>query len=719
MAPREDRLSHKFEFDPSFKGPLKHRSCTDVCCLLLFIVFLIAWGGVAYFAYRNGDPEKFILPSDSDNHVCGLDGTDKGKPNLFFFDLTECLDPKVVLDGCKTPHVCVASCPDTSWAAVEVLNSAQPIDWALVRRKLICRHDNIASTINSKQSLKDALDKQLCAKYYIAMKPFYRRCIPSLKEISAAGKILRENNVDLTQLTNGSKVIEFVTSAQYISKIVMEELYKIRYYLLGGIAIAIVVSLVYILLLRCVSFILVWLSILALLVLLGYGAYFSYMKYKTMEEPKPSVEDEHFDLILKFRDTHFIQDKIKELLSDRNTWFYSAIVCSIVFVILLLVVLFLRARIRLAIALIGEASICISSIKSSLIFPVFPWTLHLIVIVWSVLIGVYLYTLGDSIYKVVGLANDSQCICQNNYYTHDGQWCTPNKWYDMCHSVSNPNMSCSIASCKFFNKTPNNFVTYLFLFNIFAYFWASSFVMALSEMILAGTFATWYWTAKKRDVPFFTVTTAVFRTIRYHLGTVAFGSLIISICKFIRFLLEYIERKCKKFDNGFTRAILCALKCFFWCLHKFIAFVNKNAYIMCAIHGGNFCKSAKDAFSLLIRNAVRTVVVDKVADLLLFLGKVLLTAGVSAGAYYIFFRPVIDFDTKESFILEYPWFPVAILGVATFLISSTFFRVYSMAIDTLFLCFLEDCERNDGSQEYFMSKRLMKLLTKRKVVDHE
>ncbi|XP_008473251.1 CTL-like protein 2 [Diaphorina citri] len=140
---------------------------------------------------------------------------------------------------------------------------------------------------------------------------------------------------------------------------------------------------------------------------------------------------------------------------------------------------------------------------------------------------------------------------------------------------------------------------------------------------------------------------------------------------------------------------------------------------MCAIHGGNFCKSAKDAFSLLIRNAVRTVVVDKVADLLLFLGKVLLTAGVSAGAYYIFFRPVIDFDTKKSFILEYPWFPVAILGVATFLISSTFFRVYSMAIDTLFLCFLEDCERNDGSQEYFMSKRLMKLLTKRKVVDHE
>ena len=35
-----------------------------------------------------------------------------------------------------------------------------------------------------------------------------------------------------------------------------------------------------------------------------------------------------------------------------------------------------------------------------------------------------------------------------------------------------------------------------------------------------------------------------------------------------------------------------------------------------------------------------------------------------------------------------------------------------MAVDTLFLCFLEDIERNDGSDEkpYFMSKDLRKIL---------
>jgi choline transporter-like protein 2/4/5 len=48
------------------------------------------------------------------------------------------------------------------------------------------------------------------------------------------------------------------------------------------------------------------------------------------------------------------------------------------------------------------------------------------------------------------------------------------------------------------------------------------------------------------------------------------------------------------------------------------------------------------------------------------------------------------------------------------MIFSSFFGVYAMAVDTLFLCFLEDLERNDGSMEkpYYMSKSLKKILGK-------
>jgi len=40
-------------------------------------------------------------------------------------------------------------------------------------------------------------------------------------------------------------------------------------------------------------------------------------------------------------------------------------------------------------------------------------------------------------------------------------------------------------------------------------------------------------------------------------------------------------------------------------LEKFLKFLNKNAYIMIAVHGKNFCTSAKNAFFLLMRNIVR------------------------------------------------------------------------------------------------------------------
>ena len=103
----------------------------------------------------------------------------------------------------------------------------------------------------------------------------------------------------------------------------------------------------------------------------------------------------------------------------------------------------------------------------------------------------------------------------------------------------------------------------------------------------------------------------------------AFGSLIIAIIRMLRTILEYIEGKLKKFNNDLTRCLICICKCvssaavpvpssltfnivyctqircFLWCLEKFMRFINRNAYIMCAIKGTNFCVSAKVGLTLL------------------------------------------------------------------------------------------------------------------------
>ena len=194
-----------------------------------------------------------------------------------------------------------------------------------------------------------------------------------------------------------------------------------------------------------------------------------------------------------------------------------------------------------------------------------------------------------------------------------------------------------------------------------------------------------YWTRTKKLPGNFTILGASLYTATiYHLGTVAFGSLIVAIIRFIRTLLEYIERKYLAATNGFIKYLLWFCKCCLWCLEKFMRFINRNAYIMCAIKSTNFCKSARDAFNLLMRNLVRVVVLDNVVDFLLFLGKlaiVLITGTVS----YLAFSGQIPDIADEVPSLNFFYTPVIFIVLGSYFIASSFFSVYAMAVDTLFL----------------------------------
>lgn len=54
----------------------------------------------------------------------------------------------------------------------------------------------------------------------------------------------------------------------------------------------------------------------------------------------------------------------------------------------------------------------------------------------------------------------------------------------------------------------------------------------------------------------------------------------------------------------------------------FLFFFPQNAYTATAINSTNFCTSAKDAFVILVENALRVAAINTVGDFMLFLGKV-------------------------------------------------------------------------------------------------
>lgn len=53
-------------------GTMKEeRNCTDPCCCIVFIAFIVAMVALSVYAIANGDPERILTPFDSDGNACG------------------------------------------------------------------------------------------------------------------------------------------------------------------------------------------------------------------------------------------------------------------------------------------------------------------------------------------------------------------------------------------------------------------------------------------------------------------------------------------------------------------------------------------------------------------------------------------------------------------------------------------------------------------------
>ncbi|CAF1532036.1 unnamed protein product, partial [Adineta steineri] len=200
------------------------------------------------------------------------------------------------------------------------------------------------------------------------------------------------------------------------------------------------------------------------------------------------------------------------------------------------------------------------------------------------------------------------------------------------------------------------------------------------------------------------------RALVFHLGTIAFGSLIIAIVKVIRGILEYFEEKVKDKTGTIARCLFCCCQCCLFCLEKFLKFLNRNAYIITAIYGTRFFTSARRAFHLIVSNPLRLLVIDKVCDFLIFLGKLSITAGMGILAFFFFTHRIAQ---AEKFVPELHYYivPLLLIVIGTYIITTCFFSVYAMAVDTLFICAIQDIQLHDSNADHqlMMPKGLKKV----------
>ena len=478
-------------------------------------------------------------------------------------------------------------------------------------QKKFCDPDISTEQWNAAKHDGDALLKLIedrkCPSYMLSSKPLVGRCVPDFGLFSNGTESVTDQ-ADNPLLNDDGQTFTFETAKHMIDNIldilnlrgfsekVWADLVRSKWMILAGEGVGVLIAFLWIFLMRFIAGVMVWLSLFLTIGLLGLSTAYTWVKYDSFQGT-PGITD-----------VNPIEEGFGIYLQLKDTWLAFFIISIILLVIILLITLFLRKRISLAIALISESSKAVGSILSSVFFPIVTFLLQLVVLAWFVTVCIFLASSNEKEYRVVftgdGLASDQGCEANST--------CDPETF--------NVTADCE---CSFYKLSEPELENYLQLYNIFGLFWGLCFVAALGEMVLAGAFSSWYWVLDKSHVPALPVISSLGRTFRYHTGTLAFGSLIIAIIKMIRLMLQYIQDKLeeKGADNPVVKVILCLCKCCFWCLEKFMKFINRNAYILTAINGSNFCKSAKDAFSLILRNVVRVAVLDKVTDFLIFLGK--------------------------------------------------------------------------------------------------
>lgn len=88
----------------------------------------------------------------------------------------------------------------------------------------------------------------------------------------------------------------------------------------------------------------------------------------------------------------------------------------------------------------------------------------------------------------------------------------------------------------------------------------------------------------QEEIPFLPVFSSMRRLLRYSLGSVALGSLVVFPVESVRFILESLRRRLKFADTTYStqlgRVTSASSQCCLGCIDWTIKSVNRNAYIM-------------------------------------------------------------------------------------------------------------------------------------------
>lgn len=380
----------------------------------------------------------------------------------------------------------------------------------------------------------------------------------------------------------------------------------------------------------------------------------------------------------------------------RSVLFYASLAIWVLGLLWILIIMCLRKRIMLAIAVNQVAAVFVASNPGVIIIPVvqalctIAWTAG-----WFFAASFLVSQVPDSwtpkgyfATYAEAYGTSSSCAfwefssdCAGKPGTCTGRWPSGIVWKDdVCEFDGD------VAKC--WRCAPPRYTMDLrFAASFFVFLWNSAFTVALGQMLVAMCVGMWFFTQNRGQSS--VLKPAVRTVIRYHLGSVALGSLVVASVRGIRYVLAYFEKQANSQKNRVMACVLKCMQCFMWCFEKMIRFLNKNAYIQIALLGNGFCTSAKTAFFLILRNAARFGTLATLSGVIHCIGVGCIMSATLVGGYFL---------SREMHPDIEPFIPMICYGSVGMIIARLNMNVFGMAVDTSLQCFLAVEEMGVGGE---------------------
>ncbi|KIP11620.1 hypothetical protein PHLGIDRAFT_63436 [Phlebiopsis gigantea 11061_1 CR5-6] len=196
-------------------------------------------------------------------------------------------------------------------------------------------------------------------------------------------------------------------------------------------------------------------------------------------------------------------------------------------------------------------------------------------------------------------------------------------------------------------------VTGLIIYEVFCYLWTSQVVgnVALATMA-GGPFGSWYYFGPQEqgNMPAHPTLSAFVRASTLSLGSIAFGSLIVTILDLIRLLLNVARNNADADGHPVEACLALCAECFIGCIEGLVQYFNRYAYIEIALYGKPYLQAAKDTWGLFKDRGIDALINDQLVSMTLTWGAyaVGLLCSLFAYLYLRYTHPTYNADGQYT-----------------------------------------------------------------------